>query len=608
MLKLTDLAVRVDFSIGPLRVSPALRIITGPAGEVHVEPLIMQVLILLVEAKGQVVTRNHLFDECWGGANIGDFSLNRTITMVRRIAAETGPGTFRIESIPRTGYRLVTDGEPAGDGAAAGSGWRSPLALGGVLALVLALTALAWMFLDRPPREPSIAVTPAGDSRSAALADSLEDAAMITAAEYQTPVRLLAAADSRGQPTDFVLRVQRIAGNAPGVKLTLVSGREKSSLWRWSLEGDAAAVEEKARIAGALALTCAAETRAGGNPSPDLETVKRYLDACARFEPWEGAQLALLPDAFEKVTERAPQLHGAWAKLFLSKAEAIEGFPPIDLVDSLKKDIRNSYAHGVELPETYIAEAAVLPLNARFERLGLYEAGLARYPRSPFLLGFRSWQLRSVGRMNQAARTAGGMAALYPQSSAAIGEYAKSLMHSGRIDAARNVLEKARRSAPDAANLDSPRWILEMRYGDPKLALNIARSGRSVVGMATISFLEARVDPTPANIDRAIAELAAEYRADPREPGLLAQAQATFGRTEDAIQLLLRYDGRNSGDGVEMLFRPHMRAVRRDPRFMRIARNFGVTDYWIKSGILPDFCFEPGLPYDCKTELAKLAS
>lgn len=200
MLKLTDLAVRVDFSIGPLRVSPALRIITGPAGEVHVEPLIMQVLILLVEAKGQVVTRNHLFDECWGGANIGDFSLNRTITMVRRIAAETGPGTFRIESIPRTGYRLVTDGEPAGDGAAAGSGWRSPLALGGVLALVLALTALAWMFLDRPPREPSIAVTPAGDLRSAALADSLEDAAMITAAEYQTPVRLLAAADLRGNP------------------------------------------------------------------------------------------------------------------------------------------------------------------------------------------------------------------------------------------------------------------------------------------------------------------------------------------------------------------------------------------------------------------------
>ena len=392
------------------------------------------------------------------------------------------------------------------------------------------------------------------------------------------------------------------------MKLTLVSGSEKSLLWRWSLEGDAAAVEEKARIAGALALTCAAETRAGGNPSPDLETVKRYLDACARFEPWEGAQLALLPDAFEKVTERAPQLHGAWAKLFLSKAEAIEGFPPIDLVDSLKKDIRNSCAHGVEIPETYIAEAAVLPLNARFERLGLYEAGLARYPRSPFLLGFRSWQLRSVGRMNQAARTAGGMAALYPQSSAAIGEYAKSLMHSGRIDAARNVLEKARRSAPDAANLDSPRWILEMRYGDPKLALNIARSGRSVVGMATISFLEARVDPTPANIDRAIAELAAEYRAEPREPGLLAQALATFGRTEDAIHLLLRYDGRNSGDGVEMLFRPHMRAVRRDPRFMRIARNFGVTDYWIKSGILPDFCFEPGLPYDCKTELAKLAS
>jgi hypothetical protein len=146
-----------------------------------------------------------------------------------------------------------------------------------------------------------------------------------------------------------------------------------------------------------------------------------------------------------------------------------------------------------------------------------------------------------------------------------------------------------------------------MRYGDPALALKMAREADGILVPAMVSFLEARIDPTPAKIDRAIVAFRALYRAEP-DPGVLAQALGAFGRTEEAIQLLLDYDGGNSGDGAEILFRPPLREVRRDPRFMQIARNFGVTDYWKKSGILPDFCFEPNLPYDCKRELAKTAS
>ena len=107
MLKLRDLAVRSDFEIGPLTVSPSRRLIRGPVGESHVEPLVMQVFLLLLDADGRVVTRNTLFDECWGGAMIGDASLNRAILGVRRIAAEVAPGLFEIETIPRTGYRIT---------------------------------------------------------------------------------------------------------------------------------------------------------------------------------------------------------------------------------------------------------------------------------------------------------------------------------------------------------------------------------------------------------------------------------------------------------------------------------------------------------------------
>jgi tetratricopeptide (TPR) repeat protein len=66
----------------------------------------MQVLLVLADAAGQVVTRDTLFARCWGGVFVGDDSLNRAVAALRR-AVEAVGGTFEVETIPRTGYRLV---------------------------------------------------------------------------------------------------------------------------------------------------------------------------------------------------------------------------------------------------------------------------------------------------------------------------------------------------------------------------------------------------------------------------------------------------------------------------------------------------------------------
>ena len=107
MLKLADLAGRADFDVGPLRVSPSRRLVEGPAGKSQVEPIVMKVFLLLLDGAGNVVTRDELFANAWGGVFVGDDSLNRAIARVRKIASETSPGLFEIETIPRTGYRLT---------------------------------------------------------------------------------------------------------------------------------------------------------------------------------------------------------------------------------------------------------------------------------------------------------------------------------------------------------------------------------------------------------------------------------------------------------------------------------------------------------------------
>ena len=102
-----SLASLPDFRIGDVQISPSRRVMSGHAGQQDVEPRVMQVLVVLAEAEGVVVTRNALFDRCWGGTYVGDDSLNRTIAALRRVVATVAPGSFEIETIPRTGYRIA---------------------------------------------------------------------------------------------------------------------------------------------------------------------------------------------------------------------------------------------------------------------------------------------------------------------------------------------------------------------------------------------------------------------------------------------------------------------------------------------------------------------
>jgi len=106
LLTAADLAARADFTLGLAAVSPSSRTIAGPGGTTDVEPRVMQVLVVLADAAGQVVTRETLFQRCWGGVYVGDDSLNRAIGAVRKLATDIAAESFEIETIPRTGYRL----------------------------------------------------------------------------------------------------------------------------------------------------------------------------------------------------------------------------------------------------------------------------------------------------------------------------------------------------------------------------------------------------------------------------------------------------------------------------------------------------------------------
>ena len=160
MLKLGDLALRPDLQLGRMLVSPSRRLVEGPGGHSHLEPLIMQVFLLLLDAGGKVVTRNELFDQCWGGVIVGDDSLNRAIAKVRRTSAQVAPGLLEIETFPRTGYRLtgeileLLNQDPAANPVTPALPISRRRLVGGGAAAVAALGAGGfWLFRSREDRE-----------------------------------------------------------------------------------------------------------------------------------------------------------------------------------------------------------------------------------------------------------------------------------------------------------------------------------------------------------------------------------------------------------------------------------------------------------------------
>lgn len=138
------LALRPDFALGTALVRPALRQVTGPLATVTLEPKVMQVLVALADAGGQVLTRADLVAACWGVRFVADDAVNRAVSEVRR--ATRTAGGFAVETVPKVGWRIAVDAapEPVDPPDPPTFGRRSLLLAGGGAALAALGVTVTW--------------------------------------------------------------------------------------------------------------------------------------------------------------------------------------------------------------------------------------------------------------------------------------------------------------------------------------------------------------------------------------------------------------------------------------------------------------------------------
>ncbi len=416
--------------------------------------------------------------------------------------------------------------------------------------------------------------------------------------------------DGAGGAPDLVIEVTgRLSGPAASANLVLLRGKDQKLLSSQEFAASGATandLRDSLAMSAARLLGCATEAMAptGGLPQ-DMQRL--YIDACARFGMLYGSEdIAILLPQFQQVLDRRPGFVPAWKLLLLSKAFLL--VTPTDQAKPSAATVRAQItkARRVEatMPEIGIAELQLLPITDFDGRMRLMERLADQFPDNPFVLDVLAEELMLVGRMNEAVANAERAVMIDRTAPFARSAHIKALAYSGRIPRAFQELDRAAPLALGAKTLIEPRFRLNMRYGDPQVALQLLRThGTSKQHEA---FLLARIDPAPANIERAIAI----SRATAKEMGFLGshlEVLAEFGREEEIYSTVMSLPTESINQGVILsLFRPTLKALRQDPRFLKIAARLDLLDYWRKSGNWPDFCSEPGLPYDCKAEAAKL--
>ncbi|MEO1575666.1 MAG: winged helix-turn-helix domain-containing protein, partial [Pseudomonadota bacterium] len=108
--------------------------------EVSLEPQLVDLLVLLAREPGRVMSRSALETALWPDTIVGEDTLARTVSRLRRALGDSAQSPSYIETLPKRGYRLIASvtAVPALSATAARRRWPviAALAAAGAVALV----------------------------------------------------------------------------------------------------------------------------------------------------------------------------------------------------------------------------------------------------------------------------------------------------------------------------------------------------------------------------------------------------------------------------------------------------------------------------------------
>src|SRR5687768_635463 len=147
-----------QFTFGPFQLDAASRVFSRFGQSIALPPKAFDLLLMLVENHGRVLSKSQLMAALWRGVNVEDANLSFQISTLRKALGEEGAAW--IETAPKVGYRfsgpLERSAQPPSQPASAPStGPRFSIWVAAVGAVVV-LGITGWLARDRETPAPPL--------------------------------------------------------------------------------------------------------------------------------------------------------------------------------------------------------------------------------------------------------------------------------------------------------------------------------------------------------------------------------------------------------------------------------------------------------------------
>ena len=108
-MTLCDDDLVVGFRFGDFVLDEARFTLSGPAGPVHVEPQVFELLRHLIVNNDRVVPKEELLDSIWGDRFVSESALTSRLKAARRAVGDDGQAQRVIQTVHGRGYRFVAE-------------------------------------------------------------------------------------------------------------------------------------------------------------------------------------------------------------------------------------------------------------------------------------------------------------------------------------------------------------------------------------------------------------------------------------------------------------------------------------------------------------------
>jgi TolB-like protein/DNA-binding winged helix-turn-helix (wHTH) protein/Tfp pilus assembly protein PilF len=452
----TSSPISSRFSVGGFIVEPSLLRVSRNGKEVRLEAKVMQVLVYLAENAGSVVTRTELEQQVWAGRVVTEDSLTAAIAKLRRALADDAHAPRVIETIPKSGYRLIAAVVPV-HGAAGDTGpsraasallkrrVSGPGAIRTVLLTVALLLAFGVWTLLEPDKLSRVRTGPLTDKTAVAVlpfenlgatpeqdyfangitADLITDLSKLQTLSVIAPGSV-SAYDSGPSAArqiagdmelDYVVvgNVQRIDARLR-INVQLIEANRESAVWGERYSGsmdDLFGLQDRISSAVIAALKVklspTEQTLLANRPTTNVLAYDRYLRGMQEHGGRSAIQNRAARDHFREAIELDPGFAQAYAGLAMTYSrDAIDGWTaqPWRALDRAAELADRAAAMEPSSPQVHFAAGQVELFRRRYtQAIQAAERATEAEPNYADAYALKAWILNYAGQP-EAALTA----------------------------------------------------------------------------------------------------------------------------------------------------------------------------------------------------------